>query len=44
MSEECNQKVVELELLRKKHQDELEAVKSNLQDAIVVSYSLIKYR
>ena len=36
MSEECNQKVVELELIKKRHQDELEAVKSDLQDAKVV--------
>lgn len=38
MSEECNEKVVELELLKKKHQDEIEAFKSDLQDAKVVSY------
>ena len=38
MSEECNQKVVELELLKKQHQDEIEAFKSDLQDAKIVSY------
>ena len=38
MSEECNQKVVELEILKKKHQDEIEEFKSDLQDAKVVSY------
>lgn len=39
MSETYNQKVIELEFLGKKHQEEIEAVKSDLQDAKVVSYS-----
>lgn len=41
MSEVYNQKAVELELLQKKHQDEIEAIKSDLEDAKVVSYSCI---
>lgn len=37
MSEAHNQKVIELELLKKKQQDEIEAIKIDLQDAQVVS-------
>lgn len=36
MSEAYNQKVIEMELLQRKHQDEIEAIKSDLQDAKVV--------
>lgn len=39
MSEAYNQKAVELEFVEKKHQDEIEAIKSDLQDAKVVSYN-----
>ena len=41
MSEAYNEKAVELELLEKKHQDEVEVIKSDLQDAKFVSYNII---
>lgn len=39
MSEAYNEKAVELELLGKKHQDEIEVIKSDLEDAKIVSYN-----
>ena len=37
MSEAYNEKAIELEILAKRHQDEIEVIKSDLQDAVSVS-------